>query len=347
MTTLKAVLQEACLMELEDIPSEEELSTDETLTFSPAFEKKMKKLIRRANHPMRYRVGQAAACLLLALLLGGTVLAISPEARAAFVGWVREVYVAWFVYRFEGESNNVISEPQYRPTWLPEGYSQSLVPELEGQVNVLYTSDAGPTILFAYVNSASSLNVFAVGDMESFKVTVNNTPADFYLDNDTTTANCLVWESPENDLIYWIAANLSMDDMIKIAESVQEIPTPQMVYQPTWIPDGFTESRHSESRDLTYYFYEDENWNSISFAYSQNTESSSLYIERNDVDVQTVQIGDLYADLYLDQNPGNANGLVWTNMGILFWIHGNCSGDEIIKIAESVTAQEVPEQEVF
>ena len=31
MTTLKAALQEACFMELEDIPSEEELSTDETL----------------------------------------------------------------------------------------------------------------------------------------------------------------------------------------------------------------------------------------------------------------------------------------------------------------------------
>ena len=63
--------------------------------------------------------------------------------------------------------------------------------------------------------------------MESFKVMVNDTPADFYLDNDATTANGLVWESPENDLIYWIAANLSMDDMIKIAESVEAQETPR------------------------------------------------------------------------------------------------------------------------
>ena len=53
---------------------------------------------------------------------------------------------------------------------------------------------------------------------------VNDTPADFYLDNDTTKANCLVWESSENDLIYWITANLPMDDLIRIAESVQEVP---------------------------------------------------------------------------------------------------------------------------
>ena len=62
MTTLKAALQEACFMELEEMPSEEILSEDEALTFSPAFERKMKKLIRRADHPIRYRIAQAAAC---------------------------------------------------------------------------------------------------------------------------------------------------------------------------------------------------------------------------------------------------------------------------------------------
>ena len=47
MTTLKAALQEAYFMELEEIPSEEKLSEDEALTFSSAFERKMKKLVRR------------------------------------------------------------------------------------------------------------------------------------------------------------------------------------------------------------------------------------------------------------------------------------------------------------
>lgn len=75
--------------------------------FSPSFEKKMQKLIRRANHPIRYRVAQAAACLLLAALLSGcTALAISPEARTAFVGWVREVSEEWFVYHYAGETQD-------------------------------------------------------------------------------------------------------------------------------------------------------------------------------------------------------------------------------------------------
>lgn len=56
-------------------------------TFSPEFERKMKKLIRRTDHPIRYRIMKAVACFLLVVLVGGgSVLALSTEARAAFVG---------------------------------------------------------------------------------------------------------------------------------------------------------------------------------------------------------------------------------------------------------------------
>ena len=188
------------------------------------------KPIRRADHPIRHRVAQVAVCILLVALLSGcAVLAISPEARAAFVGWIREVHETWFVYRHEGVD--------------------------------------------------------------------------------------------------------------------QQLPK-DVAFQPTWVPDGFTESRRSESGDLVYFIYEDEDWKQISFVYTQNVESSTLYMQRDEVDAQTVQVGDLEADLYIDQNIGNANDLVWIDADTLFWLHGNCSGDELIKIAESIVAQEIPEQEM-
>ena len=37
--------------------------------FSPAFERRMKKLLRRAAHPVRYRFVQAAACAALVVVL--------------------------------------------------------------------------------------------------------------------------------------------------------------------------------------------------------------------------------------------------------------------------------------
>ena len=230
MATLKAALKEVCYLELEDIPSEEVLSADDTLTFSATFERRMKKLIRRADHPIRHRVAQAAACLLLAVLLSGcTVLAISPEAREAFVGWVREVSEVWFVYHYTGETQDTPTDVVYCPTWVPDGYSQALVPELSGQVNILYKDDEGHMMLFAYSNSSSTLYLGSVGsDVVPSKVTINDISADFYLDADDTQANYLVWINPENDIIFWIGGNFSKDIMIRIAESVeaQEIVDP-------------------------------------------------------------------------------------------------------------------------
>ncbi len=193
--------------------------------FSPGFERRMKKLIRRADHPMRYRVAQVAACLLLAALLNGcTVLAISPEAREAFVGWVQEIYESGFVYRFSHDTQEKADLGQFRPTWLPDGYSQSLVPELGDQVNVLYSDSEGHTMLFLYANSSAMLYIFPEQEpLELIHVTVNGIPADFYLDSDDTKANWLVWAHPENDLIFAIGGNLPQDTMVRIAESVKAV----------------------------------------------------------------------------------------------------------------------------
>ena len=192
-------------------------------TFSPKFKRKMKKLVRRTDHPIRYWVQKAVACILLTILIGGgSVLALSTEARAAFVGWVREIYETWFVYHFEGDGNTLPEETQYRPTWLPEGYSQALVPELSDQVNVVYTNDDGPMIIFAYSSSSAALALHIQGDtVVPLKATVNGISADFYLEKEETQASCLVWKNPHNNIIYWISANLSKDIMIKIAESVK------------------------------------------------------------------------------------------------------------------------------
>ena len=46
-------------------------------TFSPAFERKMKKLVKRTDHPIMYWIQKSVACLILILLLGGgSVLAL-------------------------------------------------------------------------------------------------------------------------------------------------------------------------------------------------------------------------------------------------------------------------------
>lgn len=194
-------------------------------TFSPEYKRKMKKLARRTDHPVIYWVQKAVACILLTILIGGGgILTFSTEARAAFVGWVREVYENWFVYKYTGED--------------------------------------------------------------------------------------------------------------------QEFPK-DIEFQITWLPEGFAEVAHSASEEQVRTLFQDENSNFIVFLYTRSMESANLYIEESGVETQSVQIGGLYADLYLDQQSDQANALIWSDKGVLFWLHGNCSGDELIKIAESINAESI------
>lgn len=206
---------------LDSLPKPEECEA----TFSPEYKRKMKKLVHRTVHPVRYWVQKAVACILLTILVGGgSVLAFSTEARAAFVGWIREVYETWFVYKYEGED---------------QGFPQ---------------------------------------DTE---------------------------------------------------------------FQITWLPEGFVEVSRSASEEQVRTLFQDKNSNFIVFLYTRSMESANLYIEESGVEAQSVQIGHLCADLYLDQQPDKANALVWSDQGILFWLHGNCSGEELIKIAESINAKSI------
>ena len=70
-----------------------EVSAPETEhTFSPEFEKKLRKLRRRVDHRILYRTLRWAACILLAVLLAGGALFVGDEgARASFVSWFKAI----------------------------------------------------------------------------------------------------------------------------------------------------------------------------------------------------------------------------------------------------------------
>lgn len=227
MTTLKAALQEAYFMELEEMPSEEKLSEDEALTFSSAFERKMKRLIRRADHPIRYRIAQIAACLLLAALLSGcTVLAVSPEARAAFVGWVREMYETYVEYRYTGENQAIPqNERYYRPTWIPEGYQEATVKESTSQTYICYENE-NKLLVFCCTMDADAATLHVSSDngdiLDIQNIKIGDSSADLYIDPKENAASDIVWIN-ENGTLFFIHGQLSGDELIKMAESVEEV----------------------------------------------------------------------------------------------------------------------------
>lgn len=205
---------------LASLPEPEECEA----TFSPEFERKMKKLIRRTGHPVRHRIMKAVACFLLVVLVGGgSVLTLSAEARAAFVGWVKEVYETQVVYRFfktsEENSDNIV----YRPSWVPLDYqmvSESLSDDFS---TIVYRNNSGKLAVFTFFKNTSS-PVFQIeqdGTEIRSQVHVNGIPAELYLDQDEGETNILIWMNESEGAGFCISASFSDVELIRMAESVE------------------------------------------------------------------------------------------------------------------------------
>ena len=187
--------------------------------FSARFERKMRRLIRRARHPAAYRALARAVCVLLALILGsGVFLAVNPEARAAFFGWVRTQYSEFFVYFFPESAENS-AHAEYTLGWLPEGYHESARHTSDEITRIIYTNDIGDKINFLY--SRTNRVHIAPEDNDMNIVQINGCPAELYRSQKDSGRNNIVWKSSNSSYIFEIVGNLADDILIRMAENVQ------------------------------------------------------------------------------------------------------------------------------
>lgn len=188
--------------------------------FSARFERKMWRLIRRTRHPAAYRALIRVACAFLAFLLGsGVFLAVNPEARAAFFGWVRTQYERLFVYDVAntGEQTEL---PEYTLGWLPEGYEEVgryIYPEY---IWILY-SDNNNEIDFLY--SYDNKLYLSYADSMVKQTCVKNLPAEFYYSQKDNGRNAIVWSDPDTPMLFIINSKFEENIMIRMAENIQKV----------------------------------------------------------------------------------------------------------------------------
>lgn len=202
---------------------EQDFDREHQHEFSLQFEKKIKRMCRRANHPFFYKSLQRIASIFLAILLGGVIwLTVDVEARAELFGWVKSVYENYLVYRFEPEFNHNDSAI-YLPTWLPTGYNE-VSSNYSGDIaEVCYIGANGQGLVFSYSIDSTNADWFLDTSVSTVKqVYINGTPADLLLSEEPETANTIAWLSADNT-VFCISAFLPEIDMIRIAESVQRI----------------------------------------------------------------------------------------------------------------------------
>lgn len=189
--------------------------------FSLNFEKKIKKLIRRAMHPILYQSMRRIAVIFLALLLAGTIwITIDAHARAAFFGWFSEITDGYFVYHHEGTTSDNSDSANYRPSWIPNGYMEESVKVFTDKTTVRYRNNKGELLRFSYVETQENVNwAFDISKGHMQSCHVGECTATLFISAEDDVANGLIWVN-EDDVAFCVTGFISEGVLIRIAESV-------------------------------------------------------------------------------------------------------------------------------
>lgn len=217
------MLREAAKESLEDYVSslERDYDSSDPHKFSLKFEKKIERLKRRVDHPVFYKTMHRVASILLVILVTGSAwITVDAEARAAFFGWVKEVYEVFFVYRFGDDMDIQNESGNYEPTWVPDGYTKAHETDTGSRITILYTNNDGLMLKFNYIYAPNETDIYVVAPNAIVNdVVVNGYPADFIVPSDENSANVLMW-TDINNCAFHISAFLGEEDILKIAESI-------------------------------------------------------------------------------------------------------------------------------
>lgn len=203
---------------------ERDYDPDKPLEIPPEFEKKIERLKRRAKHPVFYKTMRRVASIALAILITGSAwIAVDAEARAAVVGWVKEIYETYVAYIFDSKTPITGESVDYRPTWLPDGYAEFYCDDSEDTIFVAYSNDEGQMMNFSYIHAPDETKWLV--DRNNALVTqvkVNDCVAELFISTDPDNANAIMWSNEVNTAFY-LSAFLDETELIRIAESVSPI----------------------------------------------------------------------------------------------------------------------------
>ena len=193
---------------------------------SPGFRRRKEPLFARARRmEVARRWTRWAVAAALALVLGtGAWLATDADARAAFTGWVREICGDSVLYRFFSPSPASVI-PTFRPTWVPEGYWEVDTVSDDTSTSILYQKgdDSTDQFIFGYMFYSSDTEFQLLLNEKSYEcqtLQIHGHLAHFYLSQDPSETNNLIWFDEEDLILFQLNAPFNLDVMLHIAESI-------------------------------------------------------------------------------------------------------------------------------
>lgn len=323
----------------------------------------------RAARPVWKRAARSAACILLACTVTlGALMAASPTVRAAVLNWLREIGGSLITYSAPGRAGTEALPSNWRPTWLPEGWSLEYLSR--NSWGYQEENGTGSLTYACYTPDAARLitNVDGEADPESVRntVRVRGTGADYYQSGDYRV---LVWEDRDGYLFMLRGDSMEEADLLRIAESIAFYEGPDIAYGMGWVPPeyepmyrdeliGAAEETWTYHRTTLTWRYitdpicpfavpdgepEEVTVNGLTGWYWAGEEpedsDDSVTVNGGSVDGSTVVMGGV--SITVSTTSDQAGTLMWTDpeTNTAFLLEGVLDRDDLLRMAESVTEQ--------
>lgn len=208
------------------IPTESECDH----VFSDRFEENMRSAIEKNNHPQLKRVLRMAASFALVILVaGGSVMALSPTARAAVIGWLFKQEGTVFSYRSMGDIAESDTLLKYDIPEVPDGYYlwQEIIDE-EQSIILYVEEETGNFLKITSTPNDGTGAMFLISESsEKFRIQLGEITADFYPSGSEDSGSAIAWIDPENDYLVCVDGFFSQEELIALASSIVKTEVPK------------------------------------------------------------------------------------------------------------------------
>lgn len=194
-------------------------------TFSERFERRLRRLARRAEHPVRYQVLRYAAAVLIAVFtLFGVLMLSSPTVRAAIVEWVEVIFEGYVRYAPPAKMPDHVN-CEYRLNEIPDGFTHYSTVDLGDGVLDGYIDENGSLFWFGF-ERGDPTDTFYLIDIEGdihYTAKVGEAVADIYISVKENGGSAIIWTDPETNYVLTILADATYEELIAYAQKVERI----------------------------------------------------------------------------------------------------------------------------
>lgn len=188
---------------------------------SETFLRKLRRLTRRADHPVIYHTMRTAAAVFLAILTMATAwLSADQRAQAAFIAWVRNLYENSVIYDFFGPAQQA-ALPEYDFLPVPEGYEETMfLNDGFSHVRMYEDGNGGMIVLSYHALSEDVVSGFFGETLSVERVRIGHCEGNFYVSANPTDTNELIWIDEQKGTVFYISGFLEKEEMLLLTETV-------------------------------------------------------------------------------------------------------------------------------